>query len=69
MPKKSALARVPAKGGQALASARELAAVWGRWLDEPAARAERGRRAAEVVQREVGAAERSATIVSELMAS
>lgn len=65
---------IAAKGGQALrtldrrSAPTELAAVWRHGLAEPALRTDRGRRAADVVERELGAAERSAKIVIELMA-
>jgi 3-deoxy-D-manno-octulosonic-acid transferase len=63
-----------AKAGQALAARRgtvaaaEMAALWSRWLAEPEETAAQGRRAAEVVNRELGAAARSAALVTELMA-
>ncbi len=64
---------IAVKGGHALAArasaeaGAELAVLWDQWLADPMATSARGRRAAEVVARELGAAERSAAIVSELM--
>jgi 3-deoxy-D-manno-octulosonic-acid transferase len=63
---------IAARGAHALASAgaaaaAELAGLWLQWLSDPAEPAERGRRAQAVITRELGAAERSAQLVTQLM--
>ncbi len=66
---------IAANGGQALegagvaAAGAELAVLWSRWLADPSVAAEWGRRAAEFVQRGLGAAERNAAMVIELMSA
>ena len=64
---------IAAKGGHALTTgevgtaARELAAYWGTWLADPAGRDEAGRQARAVVNRGLGAADRCAALVDEMV--
>lgn len=64
---------VAAKGGISIATADsagaavELAAAWSRWLAEPTLRTEAGRQARAVITRGLGAGERSAALVIEMV--
>jgi 3-deoxy-D-manno-octulosonic-acid transferase len=64
---RDAAALVAHDGGVSVAGPDALAAAWLAWLDDDAARAGAGRRASEVVQRERGAASRSALMLEELL--
>lgn len=58
-----------AGGAVAIGSGEEMRTVWERWLGDAAGRAATGRRAREVVERGLGAAERSADMLDQLISS
>ena len=58
---------IDAGGGRSVANAQELASALVAWLRDPAARADAGSRAREMVRTGLGAAERSYTLVTALL--
>jgi 3-deoxy-D-manno-octulosonic-acid transferase len=56
-----------AGGWERVADAAGLGAVWRRWLDDPAAAAELGARAAALVEANRGAVERTLTLIEPLL--